>query len=58
MDGQAGKGRDFCTQRLDFQSLGGSQGDQAKEGNAYRDLGNIFFYWVTFKKPLSIMKNT
>ena len=55
---QAGKGRDFSSRRLDFQSLGDLQilpeflekrviniiekGDRAEEGNAYRDLDNVY----------------
>ena len=52
MDEQAGKGRDFCAQRLDFQSLGGLQGDWVEKGNAYRDLGNIYFFLDDFRKAI------
>ena len=52
MDEQAGRGRDFCTQSLDFQSLGGLQGDWAEEGNAYRDLGNIYFFLGDFRNAI------
>ena len=60
MDEQAGKGREFGSQTLDFHSLGDLQmrreflekrviiiiekGDRAEEGNAYRDLGYVYFY--------------
>ena len=55
---QAGKGRDFGSRRLDFHSLGDLQtlpeflekrmitiiekGDRAEQGNAYRELDNVY----------------
>ncbi|XP_067034132.1 tetratricopeptide repeat protein 28-like [Acropora muricata] len=68
MNEHAGKGRDLGSQRLDFQSLGGLQrlaeslekrviitiekGDRAEEGNAYGDLGNIYFSRNDFRKAI------
>ena len=72
MDEKAGKGRDFDTQRLNFHSLGGLQrldeflekrviiviekGDRADEGNAYQDLGNIYFSLGDFRKAIEYHK--
>ena len=68
MDEPAGRGTDLGSQRLDFHSLGGLQilreflekrliiiiekGHLAEEGNAYRDLGNIYFSLHDFRKAI------
>ena len=68
MDEQAGKGKDFGSQILDFQLLGGSQtpleslkehviisiqkGDRADEGNCYRGFGNAYFSLGDFRKAI------
>ncbi|XP_015765875.1 PREDICTED: G-protein-signaling modulator 1-like [Acropora digitifera] len=68
MDEQAGKGKDFGSQRLDFQLLGGSQtllgslkehvtisiqkGDRADEGNSYRGLGIAYYSLGDFQKAM------
>ena len=68
MDEQAGKGRDFGSQRLDFHSPGDLQmlpeflekrviiiiekGDRTEEGDSYRDLGNVYFSLGDFRKTI------
>ena len=68
MDEQAAKGRDFGSQRLGFHSLGDLQilpkfleervtiivenNDREEEGNAYRDLGNVYFSLGDFRKAI------
>ncbi|XP_067025453.1 tetratricopeptide repeat protein 28-like [Acropora muricata] len=68
MDEQAGKGREFGSQTLHFHSLCDLQmrreflekrviiiiekGDRAEEGNAYRDLGYVYFSLGDFRKAI------
>ena len=71
---KAGKGRDFGSQRFDFQLLGGVQtpleslqenviisiqkGDRADEGNSYRSLGIAYFSLVDFRKAIEYHEKT
>ena len=73
MDDQAGKGRDFVSQRLHFHALGDLQilsesleklvnitiekGDLVEEGNVYRCFGNVYFSQSDFRKAIAYHEN-
>ena len=72
MDKQARKRRDFGSQTLEFSSLGDLQtlaefleerviiivekGDRAKVGDAYRELGIVYFSLNDFRKAIEYLE--